>query len=186
MCPGCRNPMIVAVSRGASGREYVCDQCGSAVAGVAVFRTLLGDRQAGRIWAGSEAPPDAESGDKPVSCGFCFSSMQPRVLDSGRAAICKGCQVMWFDREALESQTTSTSPLRLSQVGVARCGNCGAGIPSPLDHHCRYCGSAFSVEPQSVVMRPVQRDAGALGDVAEITFCFARAVGAVLDWYPWS
>ena len=184
MCPGCGGEMMMAVSRGSTGREYVCDGCGSAMAGIAVFRALLNDGVAGKIWNGEEG----SSGDAIRTsrrCGFCFSSMSLRGIDAGRAAICKTCQVMWLDKEALESLATPTSPLRLAQLGVARCGNCGAGIPSPLDHKCRYCGSAFSVEPQ-VMAVPIRRRARVSGDLIEVAAGFARAVGAVLDWYPFS
>jgi hypothetical protein len=92
---------------------------------------------------------------------------------------------MWVDKAALESLATPNSPLRLAQLGVARCGNCGAGIPSPLDHKCRYCGSAFSIEPQ-VVAAPARRRSRVGNDVMEIAGLFARAVGAILDWGPFS
>lgn len=184
MCPGCSGGMIIAVSRGATGREYVCDVCGSAVAGIAVFRTLLSERVAGNIWNSDERSSVGE--EQPTRrCGFCFSGMSARTVESGHAAICRTCQVLWLDREALESLATPSSPLRLAQLGVARCGNCGAGIPSPLDHKCRYCGSAFSVEPE-VVVAPIRRGSRVSGDLMEVAGLFARAVGAVLDWYPFS
>ena len=175
--------MVVAVSRGASGREYVCDGCGSAVAGIAVFRVLLGDAQAGRIW--NSSPPAPEEGSLRTRCGFCFSVMSPRTSGAGSAAICRTCQVIWFDKAALESLTTPNSPLRLAQLGVVRCGSCGAGIASPLDHKCHYCGAAFSLEPQ-VVAAPARRHSRVSRDLVEVADLFARAVGAVLDWYPFS
>ena len=184
MCPGCGGAMIMAVSRGATGREYVCDNCGSAMAGIGVYRALLNDGIAGKIWNGEPAAP-AGLNRSSKRCGFCFSTMSTRQIDSGSAAICKTCQVMWLDKEALESLATPNSPLRLAQVGVARCGNCGAGIPSPLDHKCRYCGSAFSIEPH-VILAPTRRRSRVSNDLIDVAAVFARAVGAVLDWYPFS
>lgn len=176
--------MITAVSRGATGREYVCDGCGSAMAVIGVFRALLNDGVAASIWNG-EATLPAGTSQTSKRCGFCFSEMSPRHVDSGSAAICKTCQVMWLDKEALESLATPTSPMRLAQVGVARCGNCGAGIPSPLDERCRYCGSAFTREPQTMAA-PMPVRSGVSSDLTSVAGLFARAVGAVLDWYPFS
>ncbi len=184
MCPGCGSAMVMAVSRGATGREYVCDSCGSAMAGIAVLRALLGDGVAGKIWTGID-PADGTVAGVAKRCGFCFSAMSPRSVENGTAAICRICQVMWLDKAALESLATPTSPVRLAQVGVARCGNCGAGIPSPLDHKCRHCGSAFTIEPV-VAAAPVRRRSHVNSDVMEVAGLFARAVGAVLDWYPFS
>jgi hypothetical protein len=73
----------------------------------------------------------------------------------------------------------------LGQLGVARCDNCGAGIASALDHQCRYCGVAFSLEPQTVVMSP-RRGLRVSDDLVEVAGLFARAVGAILDWNPFS
>jgi hypothetical protein len=172
--------MSVAFSRAEVGREYVCDSCGSAVAGIAVYRKLLGEPVAGRIWSGLQPPSEG----KPLRCGFCFSAMQPRSVEGGLAAICRSCQVMWLDKVALESQTSKISPLRLSQIGVARCGHCGAAVSSPLDRQCRFCKAAFTVEPRDVVL-PNRRRGDTFDEAAEVVFFFARAVVAVLDWSTW-
>jgi rubrerythrin len=142
-CPGCGEAMTIAVNRAVTSREYVCDHCGGAVAGVAVFRHLLDDQQVAHIWSGETASDDT----KPPRCGFCLAYMEPRALERGHAAICKTCQVIWFDKEALDSLTTTVQTHALSEVGVSRCSYCGAAITSPLDERCRYCGKGFDEAP---------------------------------------
>jgi len=147
-CPGCGEAMTVAVNRAVSSREYVCNHCGGAVAGVPVFRGLLGDHQVGQIWSGQPWSNKSGLDDvKPLRCGFCFADMEPRTLDEGHAAICKTCQVIWFDKAALQSLTTTVRAEALSEVGVTKCGYCGAAISSQLDERCRYCGKAFDLAP---------------------------------------
>ncbi len=147
-CPGCGEAMTVAVNRAVSSREYVCNHCGGVVAGVPVFRHLLGDHQVGQIWSGQICTDESGSDDaNPLRCGFCSAEMEPRMLEHGHAGICKTCQVIWFDKEALESLTTTVRTEALSEVGVTKCGYCGAAISSPLDERCRYCGKAFDVAP---------------------------------------
>ena len=173
--------MTVAVNRAVSSREYVCNLCGGAVAGVAVFRHLLGNDQFGRIWNGEPGPDD----NKPPRCGFCFADMEPRTLEPGHAAICKTCQVIWLDKEALESLTTTVQTQALSEVGVTRCSYCGAAITSPLDERCRYCGNAFEVAPIVVAPEPRGSSAGDWEGAGKAAYWFGRALGAVSDWSSW-
>jgi hypothetical protein len=186
-CPGCGEAMTVAVNRAVNSREYVCNQCGGAVAGVPVFRRLLGDQQVGRIWSGQMSSDESGSDEaKPPRCGFCFADMEPRTLEQGRAAICKTCQVIWFDKEALESLNTIVRTEALSEVGVTKCGYCGAAISSPLDERCRYCGKAFDVAPV-VVAAPASPSSsrGNWDDPRQGADWFVHALGAVLDWSSW-
>jgi hypothetical protein len=171
--------MSIAVNPAVSSREYVCSGCGGAVAGVAVFRQLLGEHQVGQIWNGDAS---TASGDPP-RCGFCFAAMEPRQLETGNAAICKTCQVIWLDREALESLTAAVPVQHLSDIGVPMCRNCGAAISSPLDEKCRYCGAALEIAPP-VVVAPAPAPAGSdmdWGRAGHAAYWFTRAVGALLD-----
>lgn len=177
-CPGCGAAMTVAVNRAVGSREYVCNQCGSAVAGVAVFRHLLGDHQVGEIWGG-EAPD--QGGSDPPRCGFCCVAMQPRAIETGRAAICKTCQVIWLDKAALESLTAAVPRQSLAEVGVTKCSNCGAPITSPLAEKCSHCGAALEVAPV-VVVAPEPVGSGTDWDHAgHAAYWFARAVGGLID-----
>ena len=142
-CPGCGGVMTIAVNPAVSSREYVCNTCGGAVAGVAVFRHLIGEHQVGQIWIGDPPAPD----EAPRRCGFCFANMEPRGLESGHAAICKTCQVIWLDKDALSSLAVACPVSHLSDLPVPRCSNCGAAISSPLDEKCRYCGAALELAP---------------------------------------
>lgn len=175
--------MTVAVNRAVNSREYVCDQCGSAVAGVAVFRHLLGDHQVGEIW-NAEAPPAFEDG-RPRRCGFCFAAMEPRTVETGHAAICKTCQVIWLDKPALESLASTVPTQSLAEIGVTKCSNCGAPITSPLAEKCSHCGAALEVAPV-VVAAPAPAGSGADWDqVGHAAYWFTRALGGLLDssWY---
>ena len=175
--------MTVAVNRAVNSREYVCSQCGGAVAGVAVFRHLLGDYQVGEIWNGE--PASAGEDAKPPRCGFCFAPMEPRTVETGHAAICKTCQVIWLDKPALETLSTSVDTQSLADVGVTKCSNCGAPIMSPLAEKCGHCGAALEVAPV-VVAAPAPAGSGTDWDqVGHAAHWFARAVGGLLDssWY---
>jgi zinc-ribbon domain len=179
MCPGCGAGMTIAINRAVNSREYVCNGCGSAVAGVAVFRHLLGDHQVGEIW--SAPPPAATDSAEPPRCGFCFGRMESRSLDRGRAAVCKTCQVIWLDKEALESLSTTVPTQSLAEVGVTKCSNCGAPITSPLADNCDHCGAALDLAP-IVVAAPTHAGDGTDWDqVGHAAYWFTRAVGALLD-----
>jgi hypothetical protein len=181
--------MTIAVNPAVSSREYVCNTCGGAVAGVAVFRHLIGEHQVGQIWSGHLPAPD----EAPPRCGFCFANMEPRGLESGHAAICKTCQVIWLDKDALSSLTAAFPVSHLSELSVPKCSNCGAAISSPLDEKCRYCGAALELAP---MVTPAPRAAGSAmpswdvpgmsrEDAGTAVIWFARALGAVLDWSSW-
>jgi Zn-finger nucleic acid-binding protein len=175
MCPGCGVGMTIAVNRAVNSREYVCNQCGSAVAGVAVFRRLLGDHRVGEIWNAEQA---TASYDDP-RCGFCLGGMEPRAVENGHAAICKTCQVIWLDKAALGSLTTMVPMPTLAEVGVTKCSNCGAPITSPLAERCGHCGAALEIAPV-VVAAPAPQNTGTDCDhLGGAAYWFARAVGAL-------
>ena len=190
-CPGCGEAMAIAVNPAVSSREYVCSRCGSAVAGVAVFRQLLGEHQVGQIWNGPVGDPgSADAGTRP-RCGFCFAAMEPRGLECGHAAICKTCQVIWLDKDALGSLTAAVPVTHLADISVPKCSNCGAVISSPLEEKCRYCGAALEVAPTVVVVPPAADDrswdnidfnAGGPPDHASrAAVWLARAIGSAVD-----
>lgn len=181
--------MTIAVNPAVSSREYVCNACGSAVAGVAVFRHLIGENQVGQIWNGD--PP--EQNEAAPRCGFCFANMEPRALESGHAAICKTCQVIWLDKDALSSLTAAVPVTHLSDIAVPKCSNCGAAISSPLDEKCRYCGAALELAPIVVPAGQAAGSAMPSWDIPGVSrdntgtaaVWLARAVSAVLDWSSW-
>ncbi len=181
-CPGCGDLMVVGVGPTGGGRQYRCDGCGSTVAGIAGFHHVLGDAVANAVWSGEEPGPDEA---QPVVCGFCFGPMHLRKPKAGRAAICRTCQVMWLDQDAMEASSREAPARPRLEMGVLRCENCGAAVPSSLDEGCRYCGGRFVPVPP-VIAAPVsvQRDeldwtaTGALGSLGSWV---ARAVEAFTD-----
>jgi hypothetical protein len=178
-CPGCGDPMVVGVGTAGGGRQYRCDGCGSTVAGIAVFHHVLGDAVANAVWSGDEPDPGEVS---PVVCGFCFASMHLRQTTVGRAAICRTCQVMWLDREAMEASSRDAPPRPRLEMGVVRCDNCGAAVPSSLDERCRYCGKAFVLAPPVIVAAmPAHHDEFEWGAVGTLGGWIARAVEALTD-----
>ena len=134
-CPGCGAPMEVGVSRADHSREYFCATCSSVVAAAPVFRRLLGEHRFATIWNA----PGADGVSPP--CCFCAVTMQPRSMDAGHAAVCHTCQVLWFDREALESLPAAESTPALAAAAMAKCPYCGAPISPTTDGYCRYCGT---------------------------------------------
>lgn len=129
--------MLIGVSRTYHSREYVCDRCSSVVAAAPVLRRLLGECQFAAIWnASSTAVPGP-------ACCFCGATMESRSLDTGRAAVCHTCQVLWFDSDALASLPAAGSVPASSAIAVSKCPNCGAPATSPLDDCCRYCGAVL-------------------------------------------
>jgi DNA-directed RNA polymerase subunit M/transcription elongation factor TFIIS len=178
-CPGCGKSMVVGVGAGGGGRQYHCDGCGSTVAGIAVFHHVLGDGVANAVWSGEEPEPGEAS---PVVCGFCFGAMHPRQPKAGRAAICRTCQVMWLDREAMEALSEEAPPRPRLEMDVVRCDNCGAAVPSSLDERCRYCGSAFVLAPPVIVApAPAQRGDLEWGALGTLGGWLARAVETFTD-----
>ena len=176
-CPGCSEAMVLGVGGAGNGRQYECDHCGSTVAGVAVFRRLLGDAVVSGLWSGQEVAPD----DHPVVCAFCRARMSGRQPAEGHAAVCHLCQVMWLDSDAMESLVKSVPVPSRHQAGVMRCENCGAAVVSPMDDKCRYCGSALAPD-QTVVFVPTAGGDGApQGTFGRLGRLIDRALGGVAD-----
>ncbi len=165
-------------------REYVCDKCGSTVVGIAALRHLIGTAQANAIWSGE--PADG-AGIHACVCAFCFSPMSTRQTDRGSAAVCRSCQVVWLDVEAMARFEGSAPDRPQRQMGVIRCDHCGAAVPSPLDVKCRYCGAAFVLATTVMDGRRARRRTHTdLGDVGVVVYYLGRALAAIAGWSPWN
>jgi hypothetical protein len=84
--------------------------------------------------------------------------MEPKAVPTGAAAICRACEVVWLDRQALGSLPVRAAepegqPTLDTQTQAARCPQCGAPIANSWDEHCRYCGAAIHA-PTKVVVLP--------------------------------
>ena len=97
LCPGCSGDLMANQVSGL--RQYVCAGCGGTVMTVAVLRQLEGSL-AEHLW--TEAPA-VEAGGGDARCPFCTRLMQPKTIPAGRAAMCKGCEVVWLDKQAVQS-----------------------------------------------------------------------------------
>lgn len=172
-CPGCGDGLDVALGDG--GRHYECKNCGAVVAGIGILRKELADGTAQGIWAAAEAAPAAAG----PPCPFCRSAMRAAPLDSGHAAICLTCQMVWLDRAALTALPAARSapqPAASTALAGVRCENCGAPVSATWDERCRYCGAVLKA-PASVVVVPVVQDftqhsgggfGGLLGGLADL------------------
>jgi hypothetical protein len=110
--------------------------------------------------------------------------METRSLDSGHAAICKTCQVIWLDKAALGSLTVAVPVAHLSDISVPKCSNCGAAIGSPLDEKCRYCGAALEAAPAVIVAPAPVGGSTDWEGAGHAAYWFMRAVGALME-SPW-
>jgi hypothetical protein len=110
--------------------------------------------------------------------------METRSLDSGHAAICKTCQVIWLDKAALGSLTAAVPVAHLSDISVPKCSNCGAAIGSPLDEKCRYCGAALEAAPAVIVAPAPVGGSTDWEGAGHAAYWFTRAVGALME-SPW-
>ncbi len=131
-------------------RQYVCASCGGTVLTIAVLRQLGGDL-ADHLW--TEAPVEAPAGD--ARCPFCSRPMQPKPIPTGSAAMCKGCEAVWLDKQAAQSlpdraARPGTGPTLASEA--LRCPQCGAPIANSWDEKCQFCGAALHVPTQVVVV----------------------------------
>jgi hypothetical protein len=132
-------------------RQYVCASCGGTVLTIAVLRQLEGDL-AEHIW--TEAPVEGPAGGG-ARCPFCSRPMQPKPIPTGSAAMCKACESIWLDKQAVQSfpdkaATPGTGPTLASEA--LRCHQCGAPIANSWDEKCQFCGAALHAPTQVVVV----------------------------------
>ena len=151
-CPGCAGTLLVGQVDGF--RRYVCEGCGGVVIGIAVLRQLSGP--AGQhIWTAEPAPvPPAGLGP----CPFCATSMEPKTVPTGTAAVCRPCEVVWLDKQAASSLPVRNGdvqdqPTLETQAQSARCEQCGAPIAHTWDERCQYCGAAIHAPTKVVVLQ---------------------------------
>ncbi len=132
-------------------RFYVCPSCGGVMAGVAVFREMVGQQVGHQLWSHAlEDEPGAAGGP----CPFCGALMRPAPVNNGRVWVCKTCEMAWLDKPALTGLTTGAGPRVEVATGesVPRCENCGAPLLHSWDTRCTYClapivqHTAFDVE----------------------------------------
>ena len=81
--------------------------------------------------------------------------MQHKALPAGSAAMCKGCEVVWLDKQAVQSlpdkaSTPGTGPTLASEA--LKCPQCGAPLANSWDEKCQFCGSALHAPTQVVVL----------------------------------
>ena len=149
LCPGCSGDLMANQVSGL--RQYVCTACGGTVLTIAVLRQLEGSL-AEHLWTEAAAPGTA-GGDS--RCPFCSRPMQPKTIPAGRAAMCKGCEVVWLDKQAVQSlpdkaATVGTGPTLASEA--LKCPQCGAPLANSWDERCQFCGSALHAPTQVVVL----------------------------------
>ena len=161
-CPGCSGNLMAGQVEGF--RQYLCASCGGVVIGIAALRQLSGP--AGQhIWT-SEPPPGASRG--PVHCPFCSSGMEPKTAPAGSAAICRACEMVWLDKQAVASlpvKATGAADKTL-ETEALHCDQCGAPVLHSWDEKCQYCGAALHAPTKVVVLEsdaPEDSAAGALG-----------------------
>jgi len=121
-------------------RQYVCAGCGGTVLTIAVLRQLEGSL-AEHLW--TEAPRRHRWRD--ARCPFCSRLMQPKTIPAGRAAMCKGCEAVWLDKQAVQSSRTKPHAWNRTDIGVrsAQVPQCGAPLANSWDERCQFCGSAL-------------------------------------------
>jgi Zn-finger nucleic acid-binding protein len=149
LCPGCSGDLLANQVSGL--RQYVCTACGGTVLTIAVLRQLEGSL-AEHLWtqAASQGP-----GGGDARCPFCSRLMQPRTVPAGGAAMCKGCEVVWLDKQAVQSlpdkaAAPGTGPTLASEA--LKCPQCGAPLANSWDERCKFCGSALHAPTQVVVL----------------------------------
>jgi hypothetical protein len=132
-------------------RQYVCASCGGTVLTIAVLRQL-GGTLADHLW--TEAPAAGPAGSD-ARCPFCSRPMQPKTIPAGCAAMCKGCETVWLDKQAVQSLPDEAAqpgqrPTLASEA--LKCPQCGAPIANSWDEKCQYCGAALHAPTQVVVL----------------------------------
>jgi len=167
-------------------RRYGCSSCNAVLCGVAVFRGLVGDEAVQHLWSDNliSDPPgtSAVTGDRSGHCPFCFGVMKRSQVPSGRAMVCRICEMIWIDPAAL-----ACLPIVDLQRGpriqdlIPRCGNCGAAIEHSWDESCKFCGATV-VAPTKVLVIP-SPSGGGVGDGWRIV---GKVLGGLFDVIsPW-
>jgi Zn-finger nucleic acid-binding protein len=147
-CPGCGAQLTISTTAGK--RRYLCAACGGVVCGMAVLRDFAGAEPAQHLWT-SAIVSDADGEER---CPFCFAHMHTAGVEHGHAAICKTCEMVWLDKDALSTMTPGTSAQQgqAAADGVSKCPNCGAPVAHSWDEKCTYCGAALSPATKVIVI----------------------------------
>lgn len=129
---------MLAVETTIGRRYYACPSCGGVVAGVAVFREMVGQHLGHQLWSSAmSAGTTAGTG----RCPFCSLPMRPASVENGEVWVCKACEVAWLDKDAITTLAAAEGPrIEVStHDAVPRCENCGAPLLHASDTHCSYC-----------------------------------------------
>lgn len=125
------------------GRRYLCGGCGSLTCGVAVLRRLVGHEVAQHLWAAAWA---ADRLIDTLKCPFCGNHLASSPGCAGTAAICRACEMVYLDKEAIDALSHPAPAADLaSALAAARCPNCGAPLEHGADDKCSYCGALLEV-----------------------------------------
>ena len=159
LCPGCSGHLMTNQVDGL--RQYVCADCGGTVLTIAVLRQLEGG-MADHVW--TEAP-SAAPGHGEARCPFCSRPVQPKAIPAGCAAVCRTCETVWLDKQAVESLPDKTAPGREPTLAsqALKCPQCGAPLANSWDEKCPFCGTALHAPTQVVILPtslPEQADQG--------------------------
>jgi len=84
--------------------------------------------------------------------------MGSRAVQTGSAAICRACEVVWLDKAAVSSlpaQDAGSTGQPTLATETPHCEQCGAPIAHTWDENCPYCGAATHA-PTQVVLFPTE------------------------------
>jgi Zn-finger nucleic acid-binding protein len=130
-------------------RQYICASCGGVVLGIAVLRQVASEF-AQHLWT-AEAAPSASS----AHCPFCSREMTSRAVQTGSAALCQTCEVVWLDKDAVGSLPVDAPSEKTLASQTPHCDQCGAPLGNTLDGRCQYCGAAIHA-PAQVILFPTE------------------------------
>jgi Zn-finger nucleic acid-binding protein len=150
LCPGCSGSLAVNPVEGL--RQYVCAGCGGRVLTVSALRQLASSF-AIQLWT---EDPSTSPATAPLRCPFCTLEMQPKAVPTGTAAVCRPCEAVWLDKDAVDAvHVKAPGPDDQPTLGseTLRCPQCGAPVPNTWDETCRYCGAGLHA-PVKVVVLP--------------------------------
>jgi Zn-finger nucleic acid-binding protein len=149
MCPGCSGTLSVSPVEGL--RQYVCASCEGSVITIPALRQLASSF-AMQIWNEGPSAP----GDWRGHCPFCAQEMQPKAVATGQAALCRPCEAVWLDKDAVRAvHVKAPAPDDQPTLGseTLRCPQCGAPVSNSWDETCQYCGAGLHA-PVKVVVVP--------------------------------
>ncbi len=128
--------------------------------GIAVLRHMIGVQPASTIW---EQGYFAEDVQPEGPCVFCSNPMRPCPAEHGQVWICKACEMVWLDKDALAAmpaagRTGVPAAAVVAAQGQMHCENCGAPVEHTWDETCPYCGAALKAPTQVVVLNDSTTD----------------------------